>query len=58
MKKLCCLILLLAMPYMCGMQKKTKSHKKFNIHNVHQKNGKKSGSIAVKKNRSEKSTIN
>ncbi len=41
MKKLYCAILLLAMPCIDAMQKKNKSHKKFNIHNTQKKTGKK-----------------
>jgi hypothetical protein len=41
MKKLYCAIFLLIMPSIYGMQKKNKPSKKFNIHNIQRKHGKK-----------------
>ncbi len=52
MKKLYCLIFLLVMPSVYGMQKKTKPQKKFNIHNVQSKNGKKNRVVIAKKKQS------
>lgn len=42
MKKIYCLIFLLIMPSIYGMQKKNRTQKKFNIHNIQYKNNKKS----------------
>jgi hypothetical protein len=48
MKFLYCVVLLSGMSSVYGMQKKNKPHKKFNIHNVQKKNGKKNGSVSAK----------